>query len=250
MNSSQNLQNLAAAMVKAQSELPAIPRSRTVKVVGQKGSYEFAYAPFEEIIRHVRPILSKNGLAFTQGASGDKLVTTVLHASGEWISHETAIVNVQGTAQSYGSALTYAKRYGFCGAFGIQADDDDDGNAADGNTVEAKKNGIGAGPRHSAGEEKQRAWNDMPADEQEFLRSILADLRALLDENRADDAYGFLRAKRLDVEEQLAIQYLIGTELPKDRAKELAEAGKRYQVSQMAGARQARKAAETDRKAA
>ncbi len=35
-----------------------------------------------------------------------------------------------------------------------------------------------------------------------------------------------------------------------DKAKELAEAGKRYQVSQMAGERQARKAAETDRKAA
>jgi hypothetical protein len=203
MLKSEQLSNLAAALAKAQAQFPAIPRSKVVKVTGPKGSYEFAYAPFEEIIRSTRPVLAANGLAFSQGCMGDKLVTTVLHSSGEWIAHETPIVNVQGTAQSLGSALTYSKRYGFCGAFGIQADDDDDANAADGNTVtEAKQKNGGS---YNA---KKDAFEAMPPDEQEFLRKIAANVSALISEDRAYDAYGYWRAQNLDADEMVAIQHL------------------------------------------
>ena len=40
------------------------------------------------------------------------------------------------TAQALGSAVTYAKRYALTALLGIAADEDDDGNAASGNTIE------------------------------------------------------------------------------------------------------------------
>lgn len=199
---SSNLANLAAALAKAQAEFPAIPRSKVVKVTSQRGSYEFAYAPFEEILKATKPALSKNELAFTQGCRADKLITTILHSSGEWLEHETPIVNMLGTAQSLGSALTYSKRYGFCSAFGIQADDDDDGNAADGNAVETKATGSGS---YNA---KKDTFEKMPTDEQEFLRVKAAEVSKLIAEGRAYDAYGYWIAQKLDTEEMVAIQHL------------------------------------------
>jgi hypothetical protein len=227
MLKSEQLSNLAAALAKAQAQFPAIPRSKVVKVTGPKGSYEFAYAPFEEIIRSTRPVLAANGLAFSQGCMGDKLVTTVLHSSGEWIAHETPIVNVQGTAQSLGSALTYSKRYGFCGAFGIQADDDDDASAADGNTVtEAKQKG--------SYNPKKDAFEAMPKDEQEFLRKIAAEVSALIEQDRAYDAYGYWMAQKLDTDEMVAIQHLWG---PSERTA-LTKAAAQWKIEH--GGKQAR----------
>jgi hypothetical protein len=52
------------------------------------------------------------------------------HASGEHLSLGTLYVPAnKNDAQGYGSALTYARRYGLMTAFGVPAEDDD-GNAA------------------------------------------------------------------------------------------------------------------------
>lgn len=44
----------------------------------------------------------------------------------------------KNTAQSAGSALTYARRYSLSAAFGISSDVDDDGNADSGNSSDKK----------------------------------------------------------------------------------------------------------------
>ncbi len=102
MNRSESISKLVAALVAAQHEFPAIPRNKEVTVSGQRGSYKFSYAPFEDILRAVRPAFTKHGLGFTQEAVGDKLITTILHRSGEWLDREVAHINPAGTAQSYG----------------------------------------------------------------------------------------------------------------------------------------------------
>ncbi len=63
------------------------------------------------------------------------LKTTLLHTSGEWVSDDGEYPVPAGTrmmnlAQAFGSALTYARRYGLCSILGIVAGDDDDAKRA------------------------------------------------------------------------------------------------------------------------
>jgi hypothetical protein len=59
-------------------------------------------------------------------------VETVLYGYGEEIATGPVSVPAQKiTAQGYGSAMTYAKRYSLAMAVGIAADEDDDGEAAE-----------------------------------------------------------------------------------------------------------------------
>ena len=60
-----------------------------------------------------------------------RVETTLLHASGEWISCGILALPVNKVdCQGFGSALTYARRYSLSAAVGIAAEADDDGNAA------------------------------------------------------------------------------------------------------------------------
>jgi hypothetical protein len=56
--------------------------------------------------------------------------TILLHESGEWIAGYTEIIcGKQNDAQSHGSGLTYARRYGLQSMTNLGSEDDD-GNAA------------------------------------------------------------------------------------------------------------------------
>lgn len=134
---SASIGKLAGALAKAQGAFEAIGKTRTVEVRSEKGSYKFDYAPLDEVLRAVRPHLASNGLSFTQLVSGDaprKLTTVLLHESGEWLSTTTLLPATQGgRAQELGSTITYMRRYTLLSLLGVVADEDDDGNAGDGN---------------------------------------------------------------------------------------------------------------------
>jgi hypothetical protein len=49
------------------------------------------------------------------------VVTRLAHASGEWIEGELPLPVSKADAQGYGSALTYARRYGLCAITGDRA---------------------------------------------------------------------------------------------------------------------------------
>lgn len=150
---SEQIDKLAEALAKAQGAITSPPRNREVSVKGETKSgkeftYTFKYATLDGIIDHVRGPLTANGLWFTQTlANGDskyRLITRVIHSSGQWLASETPLFikpNKFGevTNQEFGSALTYMKRYALAAMLGIAADEDDDANAADGNTIEASK---------------------------------------------------------------------------------------------------------------
>lgn len=124
---------LAAALAKAQSEFGAITRDKEV-VVQKKagGQYRFKYAPLDQILGVVRGPLSKNGLALVQLLDPDALVTMLVHESGATLEARTPIPS-SSDIQSYGSAITYLRRYAVQAMLGIAAEEDDDGNAQDGN---------------------------------------------------------------------------------------------------------------------
>lgn len=138
-----NSKHISAALAAAQGEFGAVTRDKTVTVTMKSGGkYTFSYAPLESILHAVKPALSKNGLSLTQAMivieGKDFVETTLRHSSGQTISNRIPLFVKDDGPQAYGSALTYARRYGVTLLLCISADDDDDGNAAEGNSAEAK----------------------------------------------------------------------------------------------------------------
>jgi len=70
-------------------------------------------------------------------------LTTSLHFENQFVSSVTPLI-IGGEAgnQQFGSALTYMKRYTLAALVGVAADEDDDGNAADGNEVQAMQEAV------------------------------------------------------------------------------------------------------------
>lgn len=138
MKHSEQINELVAAMVKAQAVMPTPKFDGRVKYEGR----DFGYASLSAIIDTVRKPLTDVGLWFTQttetNESGIVLSTTLLHTSGQWILSESPIVSLRPGAQAYGSALTYGKRYALCAILGISAEEDDDGNAGDGKSAKTE----------------------------------------------------------------------------------------------------------------
>jgi len=127
---------LAAALAKAQGEFGDVKRGKKVKVqLKSGGSYEFAYAPLDQILAVIRAPLAKNGLALVQLLDSDALVTMLIHDSGASLEARTPVPS-SSDIQGYGSAITYLRRYAIQAMLGIAAEDDDDGNRAAGNQTE------------------------------------------------------------------------------------------------------------------
>lgn len=136
--------NLAPALAAFQGSMGPLHKDKSVKVASQKGSYSFKYAPLESIIEAIKGPLSANGLSFSQTVdynAGGKLavVTRLYHSSGEWISSMVPMDIAASGMQALGSAITYARRYGLTNILGLAADEDDDGNASEGNKVEVQE---------------------------------------------------------------------------------------------------------------
>lgn len=122
-------QNLAQALVKAQSEMGKAPRN------GENPHFRSSFATMEDLIGVSRPALLKNGIAITQYPDSDGennfLVTKMKHISGqEEVSRVKIMVKDPTNVQSIGSAITYLKRYAYAAMCGIATSEDDDGTSA------------------------------------------------------------------------------------------------------------------------
>ena len=97
--------------------------------------FKNTYATLGAVLDALKPHLEKEGLLVTQiPAEVDSkpgLKTTVTHVeSGEALGATAPLVLDRDNMQGYGSALTYMKRYALVSIFTLDADEDDDGNAA------------------------------------------------------------------------------------------------------------------------
>lgn len=140
-NRSEDISGLIKALSAAQGEIKDIERNRKVTVRTRGGDeYSFKYATLSAIIDGIRAPMSKHGLAYTQTLEHDDgyyVLTTTLHWENQFMSSVTPIIISGGSNQEFGSALTYMKRYALAALVGVAPDEDDDGNAADGNEVKA-----------------------------------------------------------------------------------------------------------------
>jgi len=129
---SDQVSELFTALSKAQGEmLPALKDSANPY-------FKSKYADLSSIWEVCRPVLANNGLSIIQTTIpcqevlvGDKvkyssiLVTTLAHASGQYIKSYTPIICQKEDIQSYGAALTYIRRYSLAAIMGVSQEDDD-----------------------------------------------------------------------------------------------------------------------------
>lgn len=127
-NAPATAQTLAEALAAAQLEITD-PAKDAVNP-----HFRSRYADLATVLKTVRPVLAKHGLAITQTTQVDEqgrlLLVTRLHWRDEELCGYYPIQPVKADPQGYGSALTYARRYTIQAIVGVAADDDDDGNAA------------------------------------------------------------------------------------------------------------------------
>lgn len=133
MNKSEQINELATALAKAQSEITFAAKETA------NGHFKTKYADLAAVWEAIRAPLTRHGLSVTQFPSyDDQLVsveTIMMHSSGQWISSVASSPAVKLDPQGVGSAITYLRRYSLAAVAGV-AQDDDDGNAASKNKAE------------------------------------------------------------------------------------------------------------------
>lgn len=126
-------QAFAQAFNSLQAETPAIQAMKPVPA--KDGTIKYYYAPYEEIMAAVGPLLRKHGftITFSMRIDGTRVVQscTLQHVSGH--SRTTDFMARIGSgppgaseAQADGAAATYAKRMALCSALNIVVERDTD----------------------------------------------------------------------------------------------------------------------------
>src|SRR6476660_6019810 len=136
-HASQTISKIAAAQAKAQSEITNPEKSLTATIESpfpREGQRTFRYASLSTGLDIIRKCLGQHEIATVQSTAIDpdtgqiKLTTTLVHASGEWISSDWPVGPATETAAPHrmGAALTYARRYALFTLVGIAGEDDMD----------------------------------------------------------------------------------------------------------------------------
>lgn len=127
MIKSENINDLATALVKAQSAIGGVRK--------ESKAFSYNYANLEAVISAVKEPLNNNGLSFLQliedseNVNSVKVTTLLLHSSGQFIGStgSTEIPEMKGCnlAQRAGAAQSYLKRYQLQALTGLPTEDND-----------------------------------------------------------------------------------------------------------------------------
>lgn len=140
IRTSEQINEIAAALAKAQGEFPKIAKNKTGKVRGstkdgKSYEYSYSYADIADVISAIAPVLSKHGIGYIQPTyltdTGIFICTRLIHSSGQWMESDYPVSGVTGDHQKMGGAMTYARRYSLCAIVGVAAEEDTDGDGAD-----------------------------------------------------------------------------------------------------------------------
>ena len=197
MRTSEQINELATALAKAQGELGGAKKDST------NPHFRSKYADLASVVDALKACFPKHGLSYVQTVVTEEasvgVETLLMHASGQFVVGDPFFVPVnKADAQGFGSCLTYCRRYSLAAIAGV-APEDDDGNAA-----AAAKPITGA-------QVALDAFEDLPPDAQRIVREWAADVTALVDEGRATEANEFLHKNCTTQEDKLAIWAMLGS---------------------------------------
>ena len=136
---SKDIGEISGAFCLAQADFSAAKKDSTLKVLRKDSInpvYTSKYADLASVIEAALGPLNKHGIAVLQPAqlNGNRItvMTRLQHKSGQFFESDLSMPVAQGfSAQSVGSAITYARRYSLQALICLAAEDDD-GNAASG----------------------------------------------------------------------------------------------------------------------
>lgn len=124
--------NLTNKFMQVLNEVPNFVTDETA----QAGNRTYKYLNLATILKTIKPVFEKYGLAFSQRVTFDNAgearqvigtVETVIFDSEEQMVACSYPFFVTGDPQQVGSAITYARRYSLYAVLGIFPDKDDDG---------------------------------------------------------------------------------------------------------------------------
>ena len=128
MRTSENINELALALSKAQGQMESAKKDST------NPHFRSKYADLAAVVEAIKKPLTDNGLSYLQGFGWDDqgaliVHTRLLHSSGQWVESDLRVRPVKDDPQGVGSAVSYGRRYALQSLVGLTADDDD-GNAS------------------------------------------------------------------------------------------------------------------------
>jgi len=131
MQTSENVDKIFPALIKAQSEMGNAKKNCT------NPFYKSKYADLAEMIDVTKEVLFANKMAIIQSPEGTgntaSINCRIIHESGQWLEGTITLPLSKNDPQQAGTAITYARRYQLAALFNI-AQEDDDGNEGSGKT--------------------------------------------------------------------------------------------------------------------
>ena len=124
--------NIHTKFMKVLNEVPNFVTDETA----QAGTRTYKYLNLATILKTIKPVFEKHGLAFSQRVTFDNTgearqvigtVETIIFDDKEQMVACSYPFFVTGDPQQVGSAITYARRYSLYAVLGIFPDKDDDG---------------------------------------------------------------------------------------------------------------------------
>lgn len=124
--------NLYTKFMKVLNEVPNFVTDETA----QAGKKTYKYLNLATILKTIKPVFEKHGLAFIQRVTFDNTgearqvigtVETIIFDDKEQMVACSYPFFVTGDPQQVGSAITYARRYSLYAVLGVFPDKDDDG---------------------------------------------------------------------------------------------------------------------------
>lgn len=167
------------ALAEAQAELVPAKKDATNPHLGNK------YADLASCWEALQDVLPKHGLAVTQiGENMDGhcwLRTTLGHVSGETLTGIVPVVygDAKGLniMQAFGSAWTYARRYGLAAICGLTAEDDDAAGAGHPETLKPSIPSHQGERQHVAGNPTQPLQHPMNDSKAETISNLMKDAK-------------------------------------------------------------------------
>lgn len=169
--------DFAQAFSALQGEMKRVKATRAVP--NNDGTTRYCFAPYEEIMAQVQPLLEKHGftVSFSTEFDDKRLVKscTLTHIGGASRTNKFAVRIGSGPpkaseSQADGAASTYAKRFALCDALNIIVDVDTDARA-EGGTITKEQ-----------ADELERRVNETNSDQVAFLKlagaTTYAEIRA------------------------------------------------------------------------
>lgn len=144
MTTSESINEIAAALAKAQAEIGGALKQSANPFFKSK------YADLASVREACNGPLTKHGIAYVQSPSTNGAAVTVetrlMHTSGQWIAGEVSCTAKDDSPQAVGSAITYLRRYALQSFAGV-APEDDDGEAAQGRNGKSQPVAVVPAPK-------------------------------------------------------------------------------------------------------